>query len=247
MTYIKQTQFFFVFAFCLLLIVACNSKDIPSKSVAFYFLKDVTASAGNENHSLDLNSDKLTRLFGLDSDPLVQAEYFQSLITEVHLNKEYSAILPPADLDNFNKFKRKNAIKKFLSKIDIANQDLQNAKFGRPQSSIFLPVAKTINKLAKTKANKQILVVQTDLFENTFILSKYDKSQMNKIENKPQSLEQVLDKETPIFSRLDNMTIYIINQPKTDTDKDFYIISNIYKNWLESKGAKVSIMANLNV
>jgi hypothetical protein len=70
---------------------------------------------------------------------------------------------------------------------------------------------------------------------------------MIKIENKPQSLEQVLDKETPIFSRLDNMTIYIINQPKSNSDKDFYIISNIYKNWLESKGAKVEIMANLNI
>jgi hypothetical protein len=247
MTFIKQFRILLFTSTVCFLTTACSSDIQTSKSVAVYTLKDVTASAGNENHSLDLTTEKLTRLFGLDSDPLATAEYYQSLITEVHLNKEYSASLPSANLDNFNKFKRQNKVKKFLSNISTAIQELQKVKFGRPQSSIFVPVAKTINKLSKTKANKQILVLQSDLFENTFILSKYDKSQMNKIENKPQSLEEVLDKETPIHSRLDNMTIYIINQPKSDTDKDFYIISKIYKNWLESKGAKVEIMANLNI
>jgi hypothetical protein len=247
MSYLKQTLIILFISSCIFFLSACESKVTPSKSVAFFLLKDVTFSADNENHSLDLSSEKLTRLYGLDSDLLVSAEYYQSLITEVHINKEFSASLPPANLDNFNKFKRKNKVKKFLSNIDIAIQDLQNVEFGRPKSSIFVPVAKTINKLAQTKANRQILVIQSDLFENTFILSKYDKSQMIKIENKPQSLEQVLDKETPIFSRLDNMGIYIINQPKSNTDKDFYIISSIYKNWLESKGATVEIMANLNI
>lgn len=247
MSYLKQTLIILFISSCIFFLSACNTESKPSQSVAFFLLKDVTFSAGNENHSLDLSSEKLTRLFGLDSDPLVSAKYYQSLISEVHINKEFSASLPPANLDNFNKFKRKNKVKKFLSSIDMAIQDLQNVEFGRPKSSIFVPVAKTINKLAQTKANRQILVIQSDLFENTFILSKYDKNQMIKIENKPQSLEQVLDKETPIYSRLDNMTIYIINQPKSNSDKDFYIISNIYKNWLESKGAKVEIMANLNI
>ncbi|MFC2110418.1 hypothetical protein ACFLSU_07610 [Bacteroidota bacterium] len=243
----KNIAYTILTCFVLLLSTACNSEPKTTNSVAFYYLKDVTFSAGNENHSIDLNTEKLTRLFGLDLDPMASAEYYQSLITEVHLNQTSSAKLASANPDNYNKFKRQNKIKKFLEKINEAIQEYKHVEYGRSHSSIFVPVAHTINKLAKTKANEQILVIQSDLFENTFILSKYDKSQMDKIESQPQSLEEILDKETPIHGRLDMMTIYIINQPQSDTDKDFYIISNIYKNWLESKGAKVEIMANLNI
>ncbi|MGY0427047.1 MAG: hypothetical protein ACWIPI_09520, partial [Polaribacter sp.] len=122
MSHLKQTLIILFISSCIFFLSACNTESKTSQSVAFFLLKDVTFSAGNENHSLDLSSEKLTRLFGLDSDPLVSAKYYQSLITEVHINKEFSASLPPANLDNFNKFKRKNKVKKFLSNIDIAIQ-----------------------------------------------------------------------------------------------------------------------------
>lgn len=232
--------------FCI--ITSCNGTAPQNQnSVVAFYVKDVTASSNNEAHPLDLNAQKLNRFFGLDTDPMASVTYSQSLITEVHLNKIHSVELAPADPNNFNKFKRKNAIKQFLANVDTAVKTFEDVDYGRTSSSIFIPVAKSINTLARTGAKRQLLIINSDLFENTFILSKYDPAQMQKIEELPKFLHEVLDRETPIKNRLDRMKIYIIHQPDDTTDKDFYIISNSYKSWLESKGAQVEIMASLQL
>lgn len=242
-TFIKL---FASFLTCLLFVTSCSENNRQSaSSTTIFYLKDVTASAKNTENSLTLNATKLMDLVGFDSNSKASVTYAHSIISEVHLNQVFSATIPTANLDNFNKFKRKNQVKKFLTKVDTGLKDLEQVQKGRTSSSIFIPVGKIINRLAQTKTNKQVLILHTDLFENTFILSKYDPSQMKKIEDFPKFLHQILDKETPIVGRLDKMTIYIINQPSSDTDKDFYIISNMYKDWLESKGATVEIRASL--
>lgn len=235
-----------LFLSCFFVITSCNQESKKqTNSTAIFYLKDVTASARNTKNSLNLSATKLMNLADFDINSKASITYSQSVITEVHLNQVFSAKLPAANQDNFNKFKRKNQVKKFLERVDTALNDLENVKKGRTSSSIFIPIGKTINRLAQTKTNKQILILNTDLFENTFILSKYDASQMKKIEDFPKFLHEILDKETPIDGKLDKMTIYIVNQPSSDTDKDFYIISNMYKDWLESKGASVEIRASI--
>lgn len=240
------TKLFLPFLICSFFTTSCseNNKQ-PASSTSIFYLKDVTASAKNTKNSLTLNAAKLMDLVGFDSNSKASVTYAHSIISEVHLNQVFSATIPTANLDNYNKFKRKNQVKKFLTKVDKGLKDLSQVQQGRTSSSIFIPVGKIINRLAKTKTNKQVLILYTDLFENTFILSKYDPSQMKKIEDFPKFLHDILDKETPIVGKLDKMTIYIVNQPSSDTDKDFYIISNIYKDWLTSKGARVEIRASL--
>lgn len=225
--------------------VSDSKSDPTSEFILVYSLIDVTASAKNQEHGMNLTTKQLRRLFDLDSNPKKKVSYYQSLITETHLNKVFSAHLPSASPNGYNKFKRAHKIKMFMSEIDTALQELNHVKYGRQTSSIFIPVAQTINKIARTNADKQVLLLNSDLFENTFILSKYDKAQMKKIANAPKSLEEILDRETPVNHRLDKMTIYIVHQPDIETDEDFYIISQIYKNWLEQKGAHVEITANL--
>lgn len=237
-----------LFLSCLFFLSTCNTKQVQRTSTAICYLKDVTASARNQQSaSIHLTSEKILNLAGLNTNPMLGVLYYQSIITEVHLNQISPVKLPPADPSNYNKFKRRNQIKRFLKKTTAVIQDLESVAHGRNSSSIFIPVAKIINRLAKTKTNRQILVLQSDLFENTFILSKYDASQMKKIEDFPKFLHTILDKETPINQRLDNMEIFIVHQPESDTDKDFYLISNTYKSWLESKGAKVEILASLEL
>lgn len=222
-----------------------ESKLKRTNSVAVFTLLDVTASAKNKQNGMNLTTEQLNRLFDLESDPKKSIAYYQSILSEVHLNQVFFAKLPSAKEHGYNKFKRANEIKKFNSALTSALENLKNLEYGRKTSSIFIPVAETINKLASTGADKQVLLLNTDLFENTFIMSKYDKKQMTEIENNPQILSTILDKETPINQKLDKMTIYIIHQPTSDTDEDFYIISRLYSKWLESKGAKVIITANI--
>ncbi len=229
-----------------LLLSGCQSSPQSTNSTAIYNLVDITASAEKNKQHLSLNAAQLIPLFNLENDPMSSAVYYQSYITETHLNTVESVKLEASDPINYNKFKRKNKIKHFFSEVNAVLKTLEDADYGRNASSIYIPIANTINRLSKTRANRQILLINSDLFENTFILSKYNSSQMERIRQDPNYLAQVLDKETPIHGRLERMDIYILHQPESGTDEDFYLISHAYKRWLESKGATVIISANLN-
>jgi hypothetical protein len=232
-------------ALSLLTISSCTEPK-PSKSVEIFTVFDVTASAQN-NQSFDLDTDKIIRLFGLDEDPKISATYLQSLITDVSQNFQFSAKLSPINPSKYNKYKRLGKIKKFSAKIKEALSRLENTEFERNSSNIFLSLSKIINQVAKSGADEQIIIIQSDMLNHSPLFSAYNSRQMRKLKNNPEMLVEILEKGAPIIESL-NMHIYIINQPLDATsDRAFQLISNIYKDYLISKGCTVDIVANLNI
>lgn len=228
----------------LLIFSACSTPKTPTTNEV-YVLVDVTASADNKNHSLNLDKQKIMQLCGLNKDPMSAVKYSHSLITEVHLNQEFRENLKPANPSDYNKYKRLAKIKKFVTKIESAVTKLENSEYDRASSNIFIAIANTINKVIKNDADKQLVIIQSDMLDNSYLFSAYDSGQMARLKKSPKFLIDILGKETPITENLDKMKIIIVHQPNAQTDYSFRLIANIYKKYLQDKGASVQIVGNL--
>jgi hypothetical protein len=227
------------------LMVSCTPSEPPTSS-EIYIVVDVTASAENKNHPLNLNAEKITRLFEFDTKPKASAKYSQSIISEVHLNQEFSEELESANPAKFNPYRRKATVKNFVVKVENAVKDLENTKYDRESSNIFIALANIINKVAKNDKDRQLVIIQSDMLDNSFMFSAYNKQQMEKVENSPEFLTEILEKHTPITQSLKKMRVVILYQPNAQTDFSFRLLTQRYKDYLLSKGVKsVEIMANL--
>ena len=100
--------------------------------------------------------------------------------------------------------------------------------------------------MAESNADKQLVIIQSDMLDNSFIFSAYDKGKMAQLEKSPDFLAKLLDQHAPItVQSLDKMKVLIVYQPNASTDYTFRIISERYKAYLQNKGATVEIVANL--
>jgi hypothetical protein len=222
---------------------SCTPSEPPTSS-ELYFAKDVTASAENKNRHLKLSPEKLISLLDLDSHPMALARYSHSLLTEVSLNEEFSEELKSIIPSEYNPYRRNAQIKAFTSKIGTALKNLENAEYDRPSSNIFLTLSEIINKVAKRNATRQVVIVQSDVLDNSYMFSAYNKAHLKKVENSPEFISKILEQYAPIQS-IPRMKIIIVYQPSIKTDYIFRLISKQYKAYLESKGATVEIVANL--
>lgn len=226
------------------LMVSCTPSE-PPKSNEIYLVVDVTASAENKNHSLNLNAEKITQLFELDTKPKASVKYSQSIISEVHLNQEFSVELESANPANFNKYKRRSKTNKFVEKVVGAVKKLENVEYDRKSSNIFIALSNIINKVSINDSDNQLVIINSDMLDNSFIFSAYDKGQIKKLGNSTNYLSELLEQHAPITMSLHKMKVMIVYQPNSQTDFAFRLLSERYKAYLKSKGATVEIVANL--
>ena len=239
----KFLNMFTIFILCTI-IFSCTPKLEKSNSREYFFALDVTASA-EKNHPLNLDEKRITRLLDLDSDPNAHVRYSQSLLTETSLNFKTSFELSPINPEKFHKYRRNAKVKKFTANVINALTELEQATYDRATSNIFLALSKIINTIAKNDMDEQHLYVISDILDNSFLFSAYDKNQMKKLQKSPDYLAEILNKHAPIDYSLDKMKITIIHQANAKTDYLFHIVSNAYKTYLQSKGSTVEIVANL--
>lgn len=166
-------------------------------------------------------------------------------ITEFGFNQIKSFMLDSVSIALLsNDYERKHEIKKYYTNIDSALLELSKNKKERVGSVIFKILSEELNILSKSKADKRILVINTDLMEKSFI-DFYDQDIFNEIVNQPKHIQNLLIEKYPM-NKLKGIEIYILYKPIDKIDNErFEIVSDFYKIFLESYGAHVSIGSNL--
>ena len=166
-------------------------------------------------------------------------------ITEFGFNEVKSFILDSVSSALLsNDYERKHNIKKYYSNIDSALLELSKNKKERVGSVIFKIISEELNILSKSKADKKMLVINTDLMEKSF-LDFYDQDIFNEIVNQSTHIQNLLIEKYPL-NKLNGIEIYILYKQidKMDSER-FEIVSDFYKMLLESYGANVFIGSNL--
>lgn len=143
-----------------------------------------------------------------------------------------------------NDYEREGDIDNYLLGIDSAISELLCERKERTGSVIYKIMSEELNCLSESKANKRILIVNSDLMEKSFI-DFYLQGTFNLLKNHPDKVQDKLLKNYPL-KKLNGIEIYIIYKPVDKMDSErFEIVSGFYKEFLESQGAKVHIGANL--
>lgn len=217
-------------------IIACTIQP-PTKEVAV--LRDIT-----DKHFAQPNTEEISRLYDFEKGKWNSAKFRLSNISDVSYNPANEASIEAENEWLGNEFVREKKIKKFNGEVNIILGDSANEKNGKPNSSVYLPIIRELNRLSQSTAEKKVLLVYSDLMENQKELSFYDGKKLKLLETKAETIRQFLEKQQGL-SDLKGIEVHFIYQPaNAEADKKFRIVSNFYKNLLENKGAKVLIGAN---
>lgn len=142
---------------------------------------------------------------------------------------------------------RKKEIAQFKKAFITLLSEVQRQAKELPKSSIYGPMIRDLNRLAKSKAERKIGVYYTDCRENTHLFSAYNKKDLALIKESPNEVKALLMRiEKPRDLR--GIKVFLICQPLNDEEnKCFITMSTFFKEILEQAGAKVFIGADLNV
>ncbi len=143
-----------------------------------------------------------------------------------------------------NDYEREGQIDNYFMSIDSVLAEIRCERKERAGSAIFKPLSEELNRLSESMADTKIVIVNSDLMEKSFI-DFYSPKTYNQLKSSPNKIQDTLLKHYPL-KKLDGIEINIIYKPQDKVDSEhFEIVSDFYKDFLESQGAKVHIGANL--
>lgn len=219
------------------------SKEI-SQNIQCSTLIDVTGS--NTPSLKNIKSADFLSMLDLEQNRNNQIEYRQAFITETFLNFTHQFELKKASPKIMsNDFDRDEEITEFKNNLDAALSLISQEKNGRQYSSVYVPFAREVNRMAQITADTKILVLVSDLTENSEFLSFFAKNFQNDLQNSPEVIEEYFQKELPLVDDLSGLTIHIVHQPNELDNGVFKKLSRVYRSMLEKRGARIIVQANL--
>ncbi len=185
---------------------------------------------------------------GLDTDMWAGINFSLARITDVSY-VPYSSIVLGKGGNRLasNQYARKREVIAFKTRLSELLDSVKNDTPGKPNSSVYLPLVNELTRLANSNAERKVFSVFSDLMENRPSLSFYNPQTFALLHSNPAVIEAKLfsHAKLPDLTGIEVRLIYQAQDAKDDAV--FQIVSDFYKKLLESKGAKVTISANLTI
>jgi hypothetical protein len=146
-----------------------------------------------------------------------------------------------------NPDQRDRSIEEYKQGFENQLNKIRQQALELPKSSIYGPMIRDLNRLARSTAEKKTALYFTDCRENTALFSIYKKSDSILLKKHPEKVRALFAQiEKP--NSLKGIRVFLVCKPTTDEENySFGLMSNFFKKILEDAGAKVYIGADLNV
>lgn len=191
------------------------------------------------------DKEAIKQAFQVHSELWKGARFQLMSLSDVDLNRSYEAKIEPECKYFGNIYQRKKEAAEFSKQLNVSIDKLLSEPIGRPSSSLFIPISKELARLSKSDAKRKILIVYSDLVEESSVISFSNQKTLAMLKQNPDSAMAILNKEAPLPS-LNGIEIFVIFQATNSAESTvFRIVSGFYKTMLEQKGARVTIGANL--
>ena len=237
----KDTYIIITIFAVMLLFLGCTELNIKPQTIDISEIVDFT-----DPLIAKPNPDEAISLFNLNNNKWSGGNFRLLYITNVSYNPMFEARIEAENEWLSNKFQRAEKVKKFNSEINKIVSGLSKEVVGKDNSSVYFPIAKELNRLSQSSATTKVMLIYSDLMQNTVEMSFYDKQKFNLLKTNPDLIKKYFDSQTEL-KNLSGIKIYLIYQPaNTTADENYRIVSSFYKNLFESKGAEVEITANVN-
>lgn len=215
----------------------------PRTSTSVTLLWDVTEDLLPKPHAK-----AVVPLYNIDNSPNDGASFTFRYTSEKSLNPETMFSLAPAEAHTLvNMFERKAEIAAFTTAVTaFIDSVVADTVPGRAQSSIYIPLAETLNKVAADHtSNRKVVLVYSDLKENSSVISFYDPNMRSLLSTDPKAIQERL-LGTVALTDLHGIEVLLLYEPKNaDDDRTYRMLSQFYKSLLEGYGARVTIAANV--
>ena len=146
----------------ILLFTACTKFNTKPETTEISVIVDITDPLTSKPKPEDIMS-----LINLNDNIWKGADFRLLYITNVSFNPMYEARIEPENEWLGNKFQRADKVKKFYADINkiISNTDAETV--GKDNSSVYFPIAKELNNLRQNKTTTKVMLIYSDLMENT--------------------------------------------------------------------------------
>ncbi len=145
---------------------------------------------------------------------------------------------------------RENNVVDFFIKVEgTIDSVVKHCRYLRtlPYSECFRTISHELQTLTNSSASRKILIVFSNLRENSDIFSCYGNAAQKLLQNNPEKVADSLSMACPLPANLSGIEIYLVYQPSDRIDDQVYLeMATIYKSLLESRGARVTIQTNSN-
>lgn len=231
-------------SFCILL-YACSDTTQPL-TVTVSVLRDRTDS----NFILKPNAEAILKLFDLEGHKENSARFRYTEITDQILGASIDIELPNAvATEKQNKHQiplfREQAIVSFydtVRNVIKSSNDLSDT-MTLQQSACFEKIASELTVL-KESNDKSILLVYSNLFQNTSSFSVYNKRVQQELFTHPEHIIRQLSVTSLLPDTLQNITVVFLYQPRRDEEKLYMQMAKIYTSLLQEKGATVLLQSS---
>jgi hypothetical protein len=174
------------------------------------------------------------------------AQFHFSDLSDVSYTKEVDLSLPPANEWLSNEIDRGKEVAQFQNSVSQTLIIAEKEPTGKQQSSLYLPISNELISLNQSSAARRVIVICSDLMENTATISFYNAGTFQKLKDDPAAIAQVLEQIQPLPS-LNGIEIHLIYAPQTpEQDEAYQVVASFYRNLFEQQGATVTIGANLS-
>lgn len=222
------------------LFTCCINND-KRKADCVHVLWDKTDTALHDT----IKADQLYDFLPVTStEPLRGAFVRFSLVTQLKHTPSYTASIPAVDALSSNEIERKKDIQEFKDEIETHIRTCKQAPVGYEYSEIFSAIKASIESLAVCAdcTGRRVLVVLSDLHQNTPAWSVFDTVKWNALLKNP----ELIDSLVPVSGSLKGIELYLVHQPGNITDDTLFDGMSQVFNHLEKKGIKVHIVSSLN-
>jgi hypothetical protein len=125
---------------------------------------------------------------------------------------------------------------------DFGKRYAQKGTLGH--SECFATIAAELRRLDTSKASQRMLIVYSDLQENSDVFNCYSKEGQKLLNANPIKVGAILLKHIPLPDDLTGITVYFVYGPTSrEQDKQFWQMATIYERFLKDRGARVVIQA----
>lgn len=227
---------------------SCQTKKEPALTVAASVLVDLT-----DRHMVYPDGKTIVPLFGLNHNPNNKIVFRLLPITDRTLNPDTEIILESAAATekynkNDNPLYRRRLVVSFNDSVSHLlqsfNQKEQSADSSITRSEVFSTIAGELKKITALKPDKGVLIIYSDLMENSDILSVYKTANLTDKREQGRIVRRL--EETGLLPcKLSKMIVVVIYNPKSrQEDARFMAMASVYRRMLENRGAQFILSAN---
>ncbi len=208
----------------------------PPTTTEIVILRDITG-----NHIAKPIPGESFTPFDLDENKWGGTTLTLATISDVSYTAPEVFILKAADRLQSNELARDKEVQDFKDTISDRLNELAAEDIGKEYSSVYLSIAHELKYLSKSIANKRILIVYSDLMENDPDLSFYAPTTLHTIEAIPDEVISKLQVLNPLpdLSGIEVRLMFVAQN--ANADKQFRLVSYMYRIMLEQKNAIVII------